>query len=169
MVLMVALSEHKVYAGRVRDGTALLKVILANCISSAGALYGVWLWFKGLHESFAPTPCASDPDGNGTTYGLVFAKVSLYSPAVYKVLGALSAIVAAWAVLSTFYSIYVLGNALYQIRTYGRVIRWSKWTDPEDVANVERLMRQAVLQRTYPNVYKDDDREELTGWYMTCR
>jgi hypothetical protein len=110
---MVLLGEHPVNGGEEKDRISLLKTALLNTIFCAGSFYSVWFWFKGVHWYFAPTP------GSCGTYGLVFTKVSLFNPPVFKAMQALSVLAALFGGVGQIYMWYMFIKILFGAKERG--------------------------------------------------
>jgi hypothetical protein len=83
-------------------------------ILSGGCLYCSWFWLRGLHHNFKETPCG--------TYGFLFARVSLYNPAVFRFFAALSIILSCIYVPGTLFVPVQFLMALYSLGPLRKMI-----------------------------------------------
>ena len=85
--ITVVLGEHSPYYGDKSSRIGMFKFLCIVACCFAGSVYSSWFWLKGLKTFFQEGPC-------GESWGLVFRRVDLYDPTVYKAMGALSCICA---------------------------------------------------------------------------
>ncbi|KAF2658364.1 hypothetical protein K491DRAFT_676410 [Lophiostoma macrostomum CBS 122681] len=105
--ITVVLGEHSPYYGAKESRISMFKLLCTVACCFAGSVYSAWFWLEGLMTFFQQSPC-------GENWGLVFRRVDLYSPGVYKAMGALSCICAVSSGLGLLWFVKKAGVALYK-------------------------------------------------------
>ena len=99
-VMMLGTRQH--HLKRIESRARWAQTSTTFIVMDFTGIYYSWFWLRGLHHNVLETPCG--------TAGFLFTKVSLYNPAVYIFLAALSVLI------SVLYA--------YHLAEFSRAIYW---------------------------------------------